>query len=331
MMNQTGNQSQQQSGPVAEPLGSQSPAQEVVRYKIRHQTRYQYSENVAVCQNQVRMQPVSRPPCHCLSSDLTITPTPSSQEEHRDYFGNQVTTFSIESLHDSLFVECVSLVQVRASGISVQTRSPRFEEVIGLTDLRSNAIPATDTGFQPLIDEYKNPSRRVRLSDDFAGYARQEFSGGRPILLAALGLTQRIQNDFSYDTTTTDVNTPTEQAFQMRSGVCQDFAHVQLACLRSLGLPARYISGYLRTVPPPGKPRLIGADESHAWVELYAGRELGWVGLDPTNGTFVGTDHIPVCIGLDYEDVSPMRGVVLGGGTHHLSVSVDVEPVPAGQ
>ena len=244
MMNQTGNQSQQQSGPVAEPLGSQSPAQEAVRYKIRHQTRYQYSENVAVCQNQVRMQPVSRPPCHCLSSDLTITPTPSSQEEHRDYFGNQVTTFSIESLHDSLFVECVSLVQVRASGISVQTRSPRFEEVIGLTDLRSNAIPATDTGFQPLIDEYKNPSRRVRLSDDFAGYARQEFSGGRPILLAALGLTQRIQNDFSYDTTTTDVNTPTEQAFQMRSGVCQDFAHVQLACLRSLGLPARYSPGF---------------------------------------------------------------------------------------
>ena len=328
MMNQPDNP-QQPHDDLAASLDSTSSAETTVRYKIRHQTRYQYSENVAVCQNQLRMQPVSRPHCNCLSSDLSITPQPSSQEEHRDYFGNQVTTFSIEALHDALLVECVSRVRVSDSGINAQTLSPNFEEVVQLTDRRLGAAPSIDTDFEPLIDEYKNPSRRVRLSEDFANYARQEFSNGRPVLLAALGLTQRIQNDFRYDTTTTDVNTPTEQAFQMRSGVCQDFAHVQLACLRSLGLPARYISGYLRTVPPPGKPRLIGADESHAWVELYAGPELGWIGLDPTNGTFVGTDHIPVCLGLDYEDVSPMRGVVLGGGTHSLSVSVDVEPVQA--
>ncbi|MEL7338490.1 MAG: transglutaminase family protein, partial [Planctomycetota bacterium] len=178
-----------------------------------------------------------------------------------------------------------------------------------------------------LVDEYRFPSPRIKPSAVFADYTKETFTADAEIVAAALALTQQIHKDFKYDTTVTNVATTTEDAFALRAGVCQDFAHVQIACLRSIGLQARYVSGYLRTVPPPGKERLVGADESHAWLEVYAGTEIGWLGLDPTNACLVGTDHIPVCVGRDYDDVSPMRGVVLGGGTNTLKVSVDVEPV----
>jgi transglutaminase-like putative cysteine protease len=144
---------------------------------------------------------------------------------------------------------------------------------------------------------------------------------------AAVDLTRRIHTDFKYDSTVTDVNTTTEEALELKAGVCQDFAHVQIACLRSLGLPARYVSGYLRTEPAPGKERLVGADQSHAWVSLYAGQVFGWIDLDPTNARISDVNHVPICVGRDYSEVSPMRGVVLGGGETVLRVSVDVEPV----
>ncbi|MEL6110627.1 MAG: transglutaminase family protein, partial [Planctomycetota bacterium] len=159
----------------------------------------------------------------------------------------------------------------------------------------------------------------------FGDFARPSFVSGRGIVEAVDDLTRRIQQEFKYDASATNVETTTERALELKAGVCQDFAHVQIACLRSLGIPARYVSGYLRTVPPKGRDRLVGADESHAWVDVYVGEPIGWLGFDPTNGCLAGTDHIPICLGRDYEDVSPMRGVVLGGGSNTLKVSVDVE------
>ena len=144
-----------------------------------------------------------------------------------------------------------------------------------------------------------------------------------------MDLTRRINEDFEYDTEATDVNTPTDRAFEIRAGVCQDFAHIQLACLRSLGLPARYVSGYLRTIPPPGSQQLVGSDESHAWISVYVGPHLGWIDLDPTNACRCDANHIPVCIGRDYSEVCPMRGVVIGGGETRLIVSVEVKELNA--
>lgn len=299
-----------------------------ITYKVRHRTEYRYSGNVAVCHNQIRMQPVTGGNVTCHQTELTVAPEPASRDEHFDYFGNRVITFSIEALHKSLVVEAESLVQIAPPRIAPQKAdskqspppdvSPNWESLLIRSPLEAS---------HPLIDEHRFASPRIVPADHFAEYARGAFTVQRGVVDAALDLTRRIHADFKYDTTATTVQTTTEKAFEIRAGVCQDFAHVQIACLRSIGLPARYVSGYLRTIPPPGKERLVGADESHAWVEVYAGDEIGWVGIDPTNACLVGLDHIPVCIGRDYDDVSPMRGVVLGGGTNTLKVSVDVEPV----
>ncbi|MCC9599685.1 transglutaminase family protein [Stieleria sp. JC731] len=288
----------------------------VVTYRIRHQTEYEYSEPVAACQNQLRMQPVTGGNLLCDETEVTIDPDPNSWDEHYDYFGNLVTTFSIEAIHTALRVIVESRVTVTSPSISEIDKMQPWE---GLLNLGQGLV-------DPEIDEHRYCSPRINPSEAFAAYANESFSPGRGIFEAALDLTCRINKDFAYDVTATTVDTTTEQAFKLRAGVCQDFAHVQIACLRSLGLAARYVSGYLRTTPPPGKERLVGADESHAWIELYGGEKLGWLGLDPTNACLVSTDHIPICIGRDYGDVSPMRGVVLGGGTNILKVSVDVEP-----
>ncbi|HBE71731.1 MAG TPA: transglutaminase, partial [Planctomycetaceae bacterium] len=173
--------------------------------------------------------------------------------------------------------------------------------------------------------QFALPSRRVTPNSDFEQYARECFPPGANILECAQRLTERIYTEFKYAPGATDVNTPVETALSQKHGVCQDFAHVQIACLRSIGLSARYVSGYLRTLPPPGKPRLVGADQSHAWLSLYCGG-LGWVDLDPTNNCMPGSEHITIAHGRDYEDVVPVRGVFLGGGSHKISVSVDVEP-----
>ena len=289
-----------------------------IQYRIRHRTEYRYSNNVAVCQNQVRMQPVTGGNISCDQTDLRIAPEPTSRDDHLDYFGNRVITFSIEAIHRSLTVEAESLVSVSAQRFASGMDSDHWESL--LSSRPTDAVT-------PRLDEHRFRSPRINPAAIFADYAKPSFEPGRGIVEAAFDLTRRIHGDFKYDTTATTVDTTTEHAFELRAGVCQDFAHVQIACLRSIGLAARYVSGYLRTRPPEGEERLVGADESHAWLEVYAGESIGWLGLDPTNACLVKTDHIPVCIGRDYDDVSPMRGVVLGGGTNTLKVSVDVEPV----
>lgn len=295
-----------------------------VRYRITHITRYRYSEPVAICQNQLRMLPREfncpfiRVTCHGVHA--TVKPQPEQLFEHLDYFGNRVLSFSIESLHDHLEVAVRSEVTVQPGLFDLRSDSTTWETLRDRVDGRADANWCE-------AQEYQFDSPRVRRGQPFADYALPSFSPGRPLFEAAVDLTRRIHADFAYDTKVTDVNTTPEEALALRAGVCQDFAHVQIACLRSLGLPARYVSGYLRTVPPAGKERLVGADQSHAWISLYAGETLGWIGLDPTNACVCDVNHVPVCIGRDYMEVSPMRGVVLGGGTTELKVSVDVEPL----
>lgn len=290
------------------------------RYQITHRTSYRYPEPVALCQNQLRMKPRNFSNVECHRVDCRIGPEPDAIEEHTDYFGNQVVTFAIESVHRQLDVTVESDVTVRRKDMPADTSILPWDAVAKLVD-ESNAPEWWTT------QEFSFDSPRVARGECFAAYARSSFSPHRSVADAAVELTKRINQDFKYDTAATDVHTSTPEVFDLRAGVCQDFAHVLIACLRSLGLPARYVSGYLRTVPPPGKPRLIGADESHAWASVYAGEPLGWLDLDPTNACITSTDHIPVCVGRDYGDVSPMRGVVLGGGDTQLTVSVDVRPI----
>jgi transglutaminase-like putative cysteine protease len=212
------------------------------------------------------------------------------------------------------------------AGVQANNSVPRISDSGEAWETVAQQV-VSPSAFQPFVDQQRFDSPRIRRSEAFAQYARGSFTPGRGMLDAALDLTRRIYVDFKYDTLATNVDTTPEEAFAGKAGVCQDFAQVAVACIRSIGLPARYVSGYLRTIPPLGKPALVGADESHAWFSVYSGAKYGWVGFDPTNGTLAGTDHIPISIGRDYGDISPMRGVVLGGGPTTLKVSVDVQPV----
>lgn len=290
-------------------------------YRVVHETRYQYSEPVAICQNELRMRPQSTTWLKCHDCRIEIQPHPAIVQTHQDYFGNVVDCFALEVPHQSLLVRVTSRVTVAS----------RTDEQLGEGPLWQDLVSSVRSGDDPsnlFANEYVFRSRRIDPQPIFADYAKPIFEQKPHLLAGVEELTRRIHQDFRYDGAATTVLTTTRQAFDLRAGVCQDFSHIQIACLRSLGIPARYVSGYLRTLPPAGQPRLVGADQSHAWVSVYAGEKIGWVDYDPTNACRTGVDHIPVCIGRDYDDISPMRGIVLGGGGTTLSVSVDVAPDP---
>jgi transglutaminase-like putative cysteine protease len=217
-------------------------------------------------------------------------------------------------------VEANSELEVRAAPPPDFAASPPWETV-------QQSLDAYPTG--EILDawQFVFDTPRVRSSPDLAAYARESFPAGRPLLAAVLDLTRRIHQDFRFDKTATEVATPVQTFFEKRRGVCQDFAHLQIGCLRSLGLPSRYVSGYLRTLPPPGRPRLVGADASHAWCAAWC-PVAGWVDFDPTNNCVPSDGHITVAWGRDYSDVSPIYGVLLGGARHKLQVAVDVQPMP---
>lgn len=289
-----------------------------MKYRVTHTTKYSYSEPVPVCHNQVHLAPRKLPSQRCTDFALLLSPAPPDRQQRTDYFGNRVDYFAIHEAHLGLTVTATSHIELsNLPKIDPEATMPWEEVAAALAkDLTPNGLA---------VQQFAYPSQHIWLPTRpiFLEYARESFPAGRPILAAALDLTARIHKDFRYDPKATTVTSTLEEVFRGRAGVCQDFAHLEIACLRSLGLASRYVSGYLRTTPPPGKQRLVGADASHAWVGLWCG-PAGWVDLDPTNNVIPATDHITVAWGRDYADVCPIQGVAIGGGQHIMTVSVDV-------
>jgi transglutaminase-like putative cysteine protease len=288
-------------------------------YQVRHKTTYDYEDIVSVSHHILRLTPHNSKIQTCRRSEIFIIPRPPARNRHNDYFGNQTTSFTLLEPHERLIVDAVSELEVVAQPLPDFANSPSWESVRD-----SLARDYTDDGLKAY--QFVFDSSRVRARPELADYARESFPAGRPVLEGAFDLTHRIFKDFRFDTKATEVSTPVETFFEKRRGVCQDFAHLQIACMRSLGLPARYVSGYLRTVPPPGKPRLVGADASHAWCAGWS-PGVGWVDFDPTNNCIPSDGHITVAWGRDYSDVSPVHGVLLGGARHKLDTGVDVIPM----
>lgn len=285
-----------------------------MKFRVRHTTKYAYTQRVSVCNNKLHLAPRQLPHQSVSDFKLLISPEPTEVWQQVDYFGNQVDYFSLQDPHRSLSVTAVS--QIELSQNVPPSASPSWEQI--RSELRLTASQVPNAYY------FAFPSTLVPISPAFRDLASQAFPNDRPIIESGIDLTRRIFEEFEYNPHVTTVSTPVDEVLQKRAGVCQDFAHLQLACLRSLGLAARYVSGYLRTIPPPGKTRLVGADASHAWVSLFCGEEIGWVDFDPTNNTIPKTDHITVGWGRDYSDVCPIQGVFVGGGQHAMHVSVDV-------
>lgn len=287
-------------------------------YDLRHVTICSYGATVTYSRFNLRCLPKDGPGQRVIESALTITPEAVESEERRCFFGNRVVNARIETPHRELRAEARGRVEVDRAPPPRST--PPWEEV------RDEAFDAES--LEPLSPaQFLYPSRYVPLFGPAVDYARESFVPGRAVLDAASELMGRMRRDFRYDTKATDVRTPLSIAFEKRRGVCQDFTHIMIAGLRGLGLPAAYVSGYIRTIAPEGRPRLEGADATHAWVSLWCGRDAGYVDLDPTNNLIVGNDHIILAHGRDYSDISPIHGIVLGAGEQKVDVGVDVIPV----
>jgi transglutaminase-like putative cysteine protease len=287
---------------------------------VIHETRYEYAPAVETARHLAHLRPANDLRQQLLSHELAIDPQPAQRGDSRDVWGNTRTFFSLQSHHEELKVTARSVVST-SSACAVAGN-------IGWEEARERMRYHRGASYDPAA-EFAFASPYAPRHEAFVAYARPSFAPGRALPEAAHDLMARIHDDFDYQTQATDVSTPALEALRLRQGVCQDFAHVMLACLRSLGLPARYVSGYLLTAPPPGQARLIGSDASHAWVSLYvpsdgAGGE--WLDLDPTNRRAPGEDYVVLAIGRDYSDVSPLRGVIHGGAHHQLHVAVTVSP-----
>jgi transglutaminase-like putative cysteine protease len=284
-----------------------------VRYDILHETHYRYESPVVLSQQLLHLTPrvvdFQRLEAHAID----VQPIPSETATRDDYFGNPVRQFMLAAPHSALLVRAQSTVEVlpRAAPAAAGPWEALRER------LRAGAP------LEPMDFLYESP--HVEFSRDLAAYAEPSFAPGRELVDAALDLMRRIHAEFTFDPKATSVSTPLRDVLARRRGVCQDFAHFMAGCLRMLGLPARYVSGYILTKPPPGKPRLVGADASHAWISVWTGD--GWLELDPTNNMRIGDQHIALGWGRDFSDVTPMRGVILGGGEQELAVRVTVTPL----
>jgi transglutaminase-like putative cysteine protease len=291
-----------------------------VIYDVTHLTRFRYGAPVAVNACVLRLLPRSEGGQHVITANIEVTPRPQTFTERADSFGNRAVHMRIETPHRELSIESRARVEVEQRALPIAALTPPWEDVAALA-----AATGSLAADSPAFGIY--PSRLVPLFEPSTAYARESFRPQRPIYEAASELARRIRADFIYDSTATEVTTSPDEAFTRRRGVCQDFTHVMIAGLRGLGLPALYVSGYIRTIPPPGRARLAGADASHAWVALWCGPIFGWLGIDPTNAIPAGDDHTLVARGRDYSDVPPVEGVILSSGGHKLDVEVDVIPV----
>jgi len=282
-------------------------------FRAIHVTTYTYSDPVSICHNEVHLHPRGTPRQSVQRSELKVDPAPNYVHSHKDYFGNSVSYFAIHGTHSRLVVTSESIVDVHRYEAPDADLTPPWEVV--RDEVAMHEAAETLEAF-----EYVFESPYVKTGPAFAEFARPSFTEGRHFLEAAMDLCHRIFKEFKYDQTATSISTPPDEVLKARHGVCQDFAHVMIGCLRSLGLPARYVSGYLRS-----GPKMVGAEASHAWVSAYCSG-FGWLDFDPTNDVMPSGSHLTVAWGRDYGDVSPVKGVAIGGGEQTITVSVGVVP-----
>lgn len=293
-----------------------------IHYRVQHETHYQYQRMVTLSQQFLHMTPRSFAYQETMSHRIDIDPETQDWSNRIDYFGNATKTITLSTPHRTLTVKAESMVALAPRPTMADLGGSMAWEMLR-TSLRHSASAETLEPYQFL---YESP--HITCNTLLAQYAAASFRAGVPVLDGAFDLTCRIYQDFEFDAAATTISTPLIEVLQLRRGVCQDFAHLMIGCLRTLGLACRYVSGYILTMPPPGQPRLVGADASHAWVSVYCPGH-GWVDFDPTNRCLVRDEHITLGWGRDFSDVTPMRGIVLGGGEQDLDVGVTVTPVTA--
>ena len=288
-----------------------------MNYHITHRTLYEYDAPVSVSHHVARLEPLITATQSRENFSLQVFPVPALRRERTDYFGNRLCFFAIQEIHSRLEIITSSRVTVLPRQPAQNESNAPWESVAKM--FRDPVSPEVVEPYQFVFD-----SPQIRASLELFDYASESFANGQPLIAGARDLTRRLFTDFNFDPKATTVATPLEEVWENRRGVCQDFAHLGIACLRSLGLPARYVSGYLRTRPPEGKERLIGADASHAWFSIFS-PGTGWVDFDPTNNVQPSDEHITVAYGRDFGDVSPVAGILTGGGRHLVKVAVNVE------
>jgi transglutaminase-like putative cysteine protease len=294
-----------------------------VIYRVRHTTRYTYRHVVDLAAHMLHLRPRALPHQRVIEAGITATPAASRRRDGTDHFGNPVTWLFLDAPHAAFEVTAEALVEVGFPPPPPAVATPDWALVADAA--RQGAQGGGAAIWQ--VAEYLYDSPMIAALPAAAAYAAPCFSPGRPVLEGLLALNQRIGREFKFRAGVTGLDTPVAEVLRRRQGVCQDFTHLMICALRGLGLPARYVSGYIRTRPPPGQPRRRGADQSHAWVGCWLGPEHGWIDLDPTNGVVVAEEHVVLGWGRDYGDISPVRGVVLGGGAHTLSIAVELEPM----
>jgi transglutaminase-like putative cysteine protease len=292
-----------------------------MRLRVVHRTLYEYDEPVTTSHHELHLTPRDGPTQTCLTHSVTVQPEPLAIRERIDYFGNRTSYFGIHEPHRSLDVLAESEVRVKGRPASLLLDRTPWEAV-------RDAVARDRNGESLQAYAFVFDSPYVAFDPALEGFARPSFPPGRPLLDSVLDLTRRIHGEFTFDPSATQVSTPLSEVLSERRGVCQDFAHVAIGCLRSVGLSARYVSGYLLTVPPPGSARLVGCDASHAWFSTYL-PHVGWIDFDPSNNMIPDDRHIVVAHGRDFGDITPVRGVIVGGGRPTLRVAVDVAPLDA--
>lgn len=286
--------------------------------EVSHKTVYHYTAPVAQAHHLVHLAPRRHERQRIIRHALLVDPAPASRRDFIDYFGNPASTVAIESSHSELMIHSRSVIGVEAPAPVDLAASMPWDKVA------AQLAPARKP-YDIDVVQYLMPSQQIAITPALMEFARPSFAPGRPLLECARDLTRRIHKDFAYDNAATDVATTIEHVLRIKRGVCQDFAHVLIGAMRAFCLPARYVSGYLLTRPPEGKEKLVGTDASHAWVSVWS-PGIGWVDFDPTNDLIPQDEHITIAFGRDFQDVSPVTGVLLGGGAHQIEVAVDVTP-----
>ncbi len=291
-----------------------------MNYRVIHKTVYEYSGPVGLCHNEARLKPREIPNQKCLNTEIEIEPFPTDYLERLDFFGNRIDYFSIQQPHEKLIITATSEVSISPQQNLFEFGNDLVWE--GVRDrLRKDLAPEILKALQYTLD-----SPMITVNEALAAYGQTSFQPGQPLIASVRDLMHRIYTDFTYDPEFTTIATPLAEVLEHRRGVCQDFAHLAIACIRAQGLAARYVSGYLETLPPPGKKKLVGSDASHAWFSVYL-PDNGWFDFDPTNNKMPTNQHITVAWGRDFSDVTPLKGVAFGGGKHKLNVSVDVSKI----